>query len=86
MIQFKQSPVIFDEEVHSYRLGDKKLLGITGLIHSILGLGVYPDANDHVKDFIIPRAGSRGTAIHHAIQTYDRWKTQARMTPAARLI
>ncbi len=72
MIQFKQSPVIFDEEVHSYRLGDKKLLGITGLIHSILGLGVYPDANDHVKDFIIPRAGSRGTAIHHAIQTYDR--------------
>lgn len=71
MKQFKQSPVIFDEDSHSYQLDGKRLLGITGLIHSILGLGVYPDASDHVKDFIIPRAGSRGTAVHHAIQTYD---------------
>ncbi len=70
-MQFKKSPVIFNEEEHSYYLGDKRMLGITGLIHSILGLGVYPDANDHVKDYIIPRAGSRGTAVHHAIQTYD---------------
>lgn len=72
MIQFKQSPVIFDEEAHSYMLGEKRLLGITGLIHSILGLGVYPEADAYVKDFIIPKAGSRGTAIHHAIQTYDQ--------------
>ena len=71
MMQFKQSPVIFDEGRHIYTLGEKRLLGITGLIHSILGLGVYPDASDHVKDYIIPRAGSRGTAVHHAIQTYD---------------
>lgn len=71
-MKLKQSPVIFDEKSHSYQLGDKRLLGITGLIHSILGLGVYPDANEHVKDFIIPRAGSRGTAVHHAIQTYDQ--------------
>lgn len=72
MIQFKESPVIFDEDSHSYQLDGKRLLGITGLIHSILGLGVYPEADDYVKDFIIPRAGSRGTAIHHAIQTYDQ--------------
>ena len=72
MMQFKQSPVIFDEESHTYHLDGKRLLGITGLIHSILGLGVYPDASEHVKDYIIPRAGSRGTAVHHAIQTYDQ--------------
>ena len=72
MMTFKQSPVIFDEDSHSYHLNGKRLLGITGLIHSILGLGVYPDANEHVKDFIIPKAGSRGTAVHHAIQTYDQ--------------
>lgn len=69
---FKQSPVIFDEDSHSYQLDGKRLLGITGLIHSVLGLGVYPEADDYVKDFIIPKAGSRGTAIHHAIQTYDQ--------------
>lgn len=72
MMQFKKSPVIFDEESHTYRLGEKRLLGITGLIHSILGLGVYPDAGEYVRDYIIPRAGSRGTAVHHAIQTYDQ--------------
>lgn len=72
MIQFKKSPVIFDEDSHSYQLNGKQLLGITGLIHSILGLGVYPEADDYVKDFVIPKAGSRGTAIHHAIQTYDQ--------------
>ncbi len=72
MMKFKQSPVVFNEEEHSYYLGEKRLLGITGLIHSILGLGVYPDANEHVRDYIIPRAGSRGTAVHHAIQTYDQ--------------
>lgn len=70
-MDFKQSPVIFNEEQHSYYLGEKRLLGITGLIHSILGLGVYPGASDYTKDFVIPRAGSRGTAVHHAIQTYD---------------
>lgn len=71
-MKLKQSPVIFDEDSHSYQLDGKRLLGITGLIHSILGLGVYPEAEDYVKDFVIPRAGSRGTAIHHAIQTYDQ--------------
>jgi len=71
-MDFKQSPVKFNEEQHSYYLGEKRLLGITGLIHSILGLGVYPGASDYTKDYVIPRAGSRGTAVHHAIQTYDQ--------------
>jgi hypothetical protein len=72
MIELKKSPVVFDEEAHTYRLEDKRLLGITGLIHSILGLGVYPDASDYTREYIIPKAGSRGTAIHHAIETYDK--------------
>lgn len=71
MIKFKQSLVIFNEEEHSYTLEGRRLSGITELIHSILGLGVYPDADPYVKDNIIPRAGSRGTAVHHAIQSYD---------------
>lgn len=69
---FKQSPVIFTEEGHTYLLGDRPLTGITGLIHDVLGLGVYPEASDYAKDYLIPRAGSRGTAVHHAIQTLDQ--------------
>lgn len=71
MIELKKSPVVFIEEMHTYMLGDKRLLGITGLIHSVLGLGVYPDASEYAKDYLIPKAGSRGTAVHHAIQMYD---------------
>ena len=69
---FHNSDVVFNEEEHTYLLGIQQLSGITGLIHSVLGLGVYPEASDYVKDFNIPRAGSRGTAIHHAIETYDQ--------------
>ena len=68
---FHKSSVVFNEEDHSYFLGEKRLMGITGLIHSILGLGVYPEASDYVKGYTIPRAGSKGTAVHHAIQAFD---------------
>lgn len=66
-----KSPVEFNEELHRYSLGDKRLMGITGLIHSVLELGVYPDASEYTEDHLIPRAGSKGTAVHRAIQIYD---------------
>lgn len=37
-----KSPVEFNEELHRYSLGDKRLMGITGLIHSVLELGAIP--------------------------------------------
>ena len=65
------SSVTFQEEGHIYHLGNRQLYGITGLIKSILGLGVYPDADAYAKDYTIPRAGSRGRAVHKAIEDYD---------------
>lgn len=38
-IELIKSPVEFDEELHRYNLGDKRLMGITELIHSVLELG-----------------------------------------------
>lgn len=67
-----QSPVAFSENPHGYWLGEKRLLGITGLIHEILGLGVYPDASEFVKKTAIPRAGEYGSSIHKAIEIYDQ--------------
>lgn len=69
--ELKQSAVVFDEATHTYRLGDAELSGITGLIHSVLQLGVYPDASDYVKKVQIPKAGYYGTCIHKAIQMYE---------------
>lgn len=70
-ITLPQSPVVFEENPHGYRLEGKRLSGITGLIHAILELGVYPDAGDFVKQVAIPRAGAYGTAVHKSIELYD---------------
>lgn len=70
-MKLKESGVAFYEKSHTYYLNGKELSGITSLIHSVLGLGVYPDADDFTRDFIIPKAGSLGTAVHHAIRMLD---------------
>lgn len=70
-IALYQSPVVFSETPHGYMLGDKRMSGITSLIHQVLQLGVYPEASEYVKTFCIPRAGEYGTAVHHAIESYD---------------
>ena len=67
----KQSEVVFNEETHSYLRGYSELSGITGLIHAVLLLGVYPDASDYVKKVQIPKAGYYGTCVHKAIQAWD---------------
>ena len=66
-----QSEVVFNEETHRYLRGDAELSGITGLIHAVLLLGVYPDASDFVKKVQIPKAGYYGTCVHKAIQAWD---------------
>lgn len=66
-----QSEVVFNEETHRYLRGDAELSGITGLIHAVLLLGVYPDASDFVKNVQIPKAGYYGTCVHKAIQAWD---------------
>ena len=74
MIKFEnltQSAAVFDEATHTYRRGDEKLSGITSLIHDVLQLGVYPDANEFVRNVQIPRAGYYGTCVHKAIQMYN---------------
>ena len=65
------SEVVFNEEEHSYCRGEERLSGITSLIHSVLRLGIYPDADPMVKQIFIPRAGYHGTCVHHAIQTLE---------------
>ena len=78
----KQSEVVFNELAHTYLRGDTKLLGITGLIHSVLLLGVYPDALDYVKEVQIPKKGYYGTCVHKAIQTWDELGIEMTQFPA----
>lgn len=78
MIQLVKSPVVFSENPHGYFLDGIRLSGITTLIKAATGLGVYAEASDYVKEFLIPKAGEKGTAVHHAIEVYD--KTGERQT------
>lgn len=78
----KQSEVVFNELAHTYLRGDTELSGITGLIHAVLLLGVYPDASDYVKEVQIPKAGYYGTCVHKAIQTWDELGIEMTQFPA----
>ncbi len=77
-----KSPVRFEEDPHGYWLGTKRLSGITGLIHAILNLGVYPGAPEYVKQVAIPRAGAYGSAVHKSIETYDEIRIKQTKHPA----
>lgn len=76
------SSVVFNEEEHSYYRGEERLSGITSLIHSVLRLGVYPDADERVKQIMIPRKGYHGTCVHHAIQTLETLGVEEAHYPA----
>lgn len=80
-IRLEKSPVEFSEHPHGYHLGGKRLSGITSLIRQVLGLGVYPDASEFVRNYAIPRAGEYGTAVHHAIEDWDNMGIRVTLHP-----
>lgn len=70
-IKLVNSGVTFTASPHGYSKDGKEYSGITGLIHAVKRLGVYPDAGDYVKNFVIPKAGEYGTSVHEAIEHYE---------------
>ncbi|MDD6581571.1 MAG: hypothetical protein PUF10_02690 [Bacteroidales bacterium] len=64
--QLVQSGVIFDPAAHTYRLGDKMLSGITGIIKNL----VFPDMYADIPAHILNAAADRGHEIHRCIQEY----------------
>lgn len=67
MIQLKQSPVIYNEEFHTYLLGDVILKGITGMIHR----QIFPDKYKDIPKSILNRAAERGHRIHADVEMSD---------------
>lgn len=67
MIELIKSSVVFNEENHTYFLGDKQLEGITGMIGRQLFPGKYKD----VPEFILKRAAEKGGRIHAQCQFAD---------------
>ena len=65
-IELVQSPVVFNEEQHTYTLGEKSLSGITSIIKSLL----FPDMYKNISQAVLNKAAERGTRIHHLIQLW----------------
>lgn len=61
-----KSPVVFDEEQHTYTLEDKQLSGITSIIRKLL----FPDMYNGISQATLDKAAERGTTVHHNIQLW----------------
>lgn len=67
MIELVKSCVVFNEENHTYLLGDKQLQGITGMI----GRQLFPDKYKDVPEFVLKKAAEKGSRIHAQCQFVD---------------
>lgn len=66
MNELIQSAVVFNEEQHTYTLGDKQLSGITTIIKQL----VFPDMYKGISQAVLNKAAERGTRIHNLIQMW----------------
>ena len=67
MIELVKSSVVFNEENHTYFLGEKQLQGITGMISRQL----FPDKYKDIPDYILKRAADKGHRIHFQCEFVD---------------
>lgn len=63
-IKLATSPVVFNEEEHTYTLGGQTLSGITSIIHKY----IFPDMYAGVSEGILKSAAERGHRIHEELQ------------------
>lgn len=66
-VELKDSKVVFNEQNHTYVLGDKFLSGITGMLSRQL----YPNEYKDVDPATLAKAAEYGTGVHKAIEMFD---------------
>ena len=66
-IELKDSGVLFDEENHTYLLGDKYLSGITSLLQKQF----FPNEFEGIPKDVLDEAAAYGTDVHHSCEDFD---------------
>ena len=66
-MKLRESPVVFDQEKHTYRLEDILLEGVTTLLRNQLFQNKYDD----IPKEILEKAAKRGTLIHEQCELVD---------------
>ena len=66
-INLTNSGIVFNEDAHTYHLGEKQLQGVTGILECRL----FPDKYADIDEEILEKARIRGTNIHRYCKIYD---------------
>ena len=65
-IELKKSPVIFDENAHTYTLDGVRLSGVTAIVK-----WMFPDTYKDIPQSVLEKAAEHGSLIHKKCEQYD---------------
>lgn len=66
-LQLVQSEVVFNQEEHTYQLGDKKLSGITSTLIAF----AFPDTYAGVSEKKMKEAADHGSVVHETVELFE---------------
>lgn len=66
-MKLKYSKVVFNQEDHTYHLGDKQLSGVT----TLLSRQIFKDKYNGISERVMEQAKERGSLIHETIELVD---------------
>jgi len=65
-MKLKESKVIFNEEQHTYTLGEKQLSGITSIVKWF-----FPETYKNVPEDVLKEAAKHGSMVHKKCEQFD---------------
>ena len=65
-LQLNKSSVVFDQEAHTYHLGDKELKGVTGMLSAML----FKDKYAGISEDVLAKAAAYGSGVHEAVELW----------------
>ena len=61
-----KSGVVFNQEAHTYHLGDKELKGVTGMLSAML----FKDKYAGISEDVLAKAAAYGSGVHEAVELW----------------
>ena len=65
-LQLTKSKVVFNQEEHTYHLGDKELKGVTGMLSAML----FKDKYAGIDEAVLKKAAAYGSGVHEAVELW----------------
>ena len=66
-LQLNKSSVVFNQEAHTYHLGDKELKGVTGMLSAML----FKDKYAGIDEAVLAKAAAYGSSVHEGVELFE---------------